>query len=66
MSKLEHLKNNLYKLAADDKERSELDEIFAREIEIPQSGCYDIDEDPDWFCFEDYMTSDTKKKLGLE
>ena len=55
MNKLDILKQNLYKLAADDKDRDEMDRIFAQEIEIPVSGEYDIESDPSWFDINDYM-----------
>ena len=51
---LDKLKDNLYNLATEDQQK-DMDEIFAREIEIPTSGELDIDSDPDWWDINDYM-----------
>ena len=56
------LKNNLLELA-DSDERDELQEIFSREIEIPQSNCFNVDEDPYSYRIDDYMTEETRKIL---
>lgn len=60
------LKDNLMAIS-DSSQREELQEIFAKEIEIPVSGCYDVDsdEDNDYYLIDDYITDETKKELGL-
>lgn len=57
MSKLEQLKENLYEFAKTECPSAieDMNEIFAREIEIPVSGQYDIDSDPSWFDINDYI-----------
>lgn len=56
------LKNNLLEIA-DSDDRPELQEIFSREIEIPVTGEYNVEEDPYSYRIDDYMTEETRKIL---
>ena len=57
MSKLEQLKENLYEFAKTECPSAieDMDRIFAQEIEIPTTGEFNIESDPDWFDINDYM-----------
>ena len=57
MDKLDILKDKLYELAKTEMPSTveEMDRIFAQEVEIPVSGQYDIDQDPEWFNINDFM-----------
>ena len=57
------LKTNLMNIADDQKD--EIQDILSLEIEIPPTGTFDIDEDVDSFNIDDYMTDETRKRLGL-
>lgn len=57
------LKTNLMSIADDQKD--EIQDILSLEIEIPPTGTFDIDEDVDSFNIDDYMTDETRKRLGL-
>lgn len=74
------LKNKMLELS-NEEEKQELQEIFSREIEIPQSKCFDIENDTtkyeedlndsfncgpiDSFLIDDYLTDEARIKLGL-
>lgn len=58
------LKTNLMGIA-DSDQRDELQDILSLEIEIPPTGVFDVDEDVDSFNIDDYMTDETRKRLGL-
>lgn len=62
---LDILKENLYTIASSDQ-KADMEQIFDREIEVPISGCFDIEEDEDYYCIEDYITEETKRKLGFK
>lgn len=57
MNKMEQLKDKLYEIAKTEMPSAieEMNEIFAREIEIPVSGEYNIDQDPEWFDINDFV-----------
>ena len=55
MDNMEMLKNNLYSIATADQKK-DMDEIFQMEVEIPPSGQFDLDSDPDWFDINDYIS----------
>ena len=55
MDKLEEMKKRLYDIA-NEEEKEEIQRIFAQEVEIPVSGQYDIESDPDWFDINDYLS----------
>ena len=63
------LKENMKSLVSSDQQE-ELDEIFRRELEIPPSGQFDISQDPDYITletiFNEYMSEDDRKELGIE
>ena len=63
------LKDNLMEIA-NAEQKEELQELFSKEIEIPPSGCFDVDSDPDYITldtlFNDYMNEDDRKEIGLE
>ena len=63
------LKENMKSLVSSDQQE-ELDEIFKRELEIPPSGKFDISQDPDYITletiFNEYMSEDDRKEIGLE
>lgn len=62
------LKENLWAMASADQ-RQDIQDILSREIEIPPSGKYDIDQDPDYIDLDtlisEYMTEEDKKDIGL-
>jgi len=58
------LKTNLMGIV-NSEQKDEIQDILSLEIEIPPTGTFDIDEDVDSFNIDDYMTEETRKRLGL-
>jgi len=57
MDKLEEMKKKLYTIAKEEcpSVLDDMNEIFRREIEIPISKVYDIEQDENWYDINDYM-----------
>lgn len=51
---LDKLTKNLMNIA-NAEEKEDIQKILAQEIEIPTTGEYNIEQDPDWFDINDYM-----------
>lgn len=52
---LDKLTKNLMNIA-NAEEKEDIQKILAQEIEIPTTGEYNIEQDPDWFDINDYMS----------
>ena len=62
------LKENMMKLTTSEEQRTELQEIFSKEIEIPPTGTFDVNKaDDDFITLEDlienYFTEEDKKDI---
>ena len=57
MNKLDMMKEKLLEIAKTEcpDQVNDVQELFRREIEIPISGTYDLDQDPSWFDINDYI-----------
>lgn len=55
--KMELLKDKLYDIARKEtpEQIEEMNEIFAKEVEIPQSGIFNTENGLDYFDINDYM-----------